>query len=84
MQTALEENCTTESSDRGSIPLTSTRWVLDEHLLLQRRLRRESIVLIPSKKHHLEEIRGGAFFLIHTFDFRLFVCYAICVPGEKP
>ena len=38
-------------------------------LLLQRRFRRESIVLMPSKKHHLVEIRGGAFFRIHTFDF---------------
>ena len=69
MRTALGENDTTEFSDRGSIPLTSTRWVLDEHLLLQRRFRRESIVLIPSEKHHFEEIRGGAFFRIHTFDF---------------
>ena len=48
---------------RGSTPLCSTRWVLDEHLLLQRRFRRESIVLMPNKKHHSEEIWDGAFFV---------------------
>ena len=54
---------------KSSILSVSTKCVLDEHLFLQRRFRRESIVLIPSEKHHFEEIRGGAFFRIHTFDF---------------
>ena len=37
-------------SDRGSIPLRSTKWVLDEHLFFQRRFRREMFALIPNKK----------------------------------
>ena len=35
---------------RGSIPLRSTKQVLDEHLFLQRRLRREMFALIHNRK----------------------------------
>ena len=35
---------------RGSIPLYSTKQVLDEHLFLQRRLRREVFALIHNRK----------------------------------
>ena len=35
---------------RGSTPLISTKQVLDEHLFLQRRLRREVFALIHNKK----------------------------------
>ena len=34
----------------GSIPLISTKQVLDEHLFLQRRLRREVFALIHNRK----------------------------------
>ena len=35
---------------RGSIPLGSTKQVLDEHLFLQRRIRREVFALIHNRK----------------------------------
>ena len=37
-------------SDAGSIPAISTKQVLDEHLFLQRRLRREMFALIHNRK----------------------------------
>lgn len=37
-------------SDTGSTPVISTKQVLDEHLFLQRRLRREVFALIHNKK----------------------------------
>ena len=36
--------------DEGSIPSGSTKQVLDEHLFLQRRLRREVFALIHNRK----------------------------------
>ena len=37
-------------SDAGSIPAISTKQVLDEHLFLQRRFRREVFALIRNRK----------------------------------
>ena len=39
-----------EFLDRGSIPLISTKQVLDEHLLFCRQLRSEMFALIPKQK----------------------------------
>ena len=46
---ALGENCVGMLSDGGSIPLTSTKWTLHEHLLFQRRLCRKGLVVMPTK-----------------------------------
>ena len=41
------------SSDAGSTPAISTKCVLVEHLLFQRRLRRQGDALIRNKTRHL-------------------------------
>ena len=49
-QTAPGEVLSKLLSDRGSIPLGSTKQVLDEHLFLQRRFRRKVFALIHNRK----------------------------------
>ena len=56
---------------RGSIPLISTKQVLDEHLLFQRRIRRQGNDLILITKAPFREIEAVLLFfwlLIRTFD----------------
>ena len=49
---------------KGSNPSVSTKQVLDEHLFLQRRLRREMFALIHNRKApSWEESQDGAFLL---------------------
>ena len=56
---------------KGSNPSVSTKQVLDEHLFLQRRLRREMFALIHNRKApSWEKSQGGVFFTIRTFDLR--------------
>ena len=58
---------------RGSIPLISTKRVLDEHLLFQRRFCREMCSLILITKAPFREVEAVLLFfllgLIRGFDF---------------
>ena len=47
---------------RGSIPLISTKRVLDEHLLFQRWIRREGVTLIPNRNRRLRLTSKAAVF----------------------
>ena len=61
---ALGERSVRIREVEGSNPFRSTKQVLDEHLFLQRRLRREGFALIHNRKAaSWEESRGGAFLL---------------------
>ena len=64
---------------RGSIPLISTKQVLDEHLLFQRRFRRQGNDLILITKAPFREIEAVLLFfcwlLIRTFDLTLASVY---------
>ena len=67
-----------EFSDTGSIPVASTKRYSDEHLLLQRRFRREVFALIQTEKHRLRKNPETALFCclhIRTFDFRCSLRY---------
>lgn len=49
--------------DMGSIPIASTKRVLDEHLLFQRRFRRQGDALIRNRNRHLRLISKVAVLL---------------------
>ena len=60
----------------GSNPFRSTKQVLDEHLFLQRRLRREVFALIQNRKApSWEKSQGGAFSIFLGLVY--FLSYAI-------
>ena len=52
-------------SDRGSIPLASTRWTLHEHLLFQRRLCRKGVAVMSTQNQRVKVLMclGPRFFI---------------------
>ena len=77
---------------RGSIPLWSTKRVLDEHLLLLRRLRGEGFDLILLQKHRFEKskrcfLRLNALFVFIILQYNVVVrrrkTLKLCKRAEK-
>ena len=58
-----------DSLDTSSILVRSTKRVLDEHLLFQRRLRRKGFALIRTEKRHLRLKSKVAFFVYRILYF---------------
>ena len=58
-------------SDRGSTPLTSTRWTLHEHLLFQRRLCRKGVAVMSTQNQRVKVLMylGLRFFYILVPDW---------------
>ena len=54
---------------RGSIPLISTKQVLDEHLLFQRRFCREMCSLIHKTERRFSVKAGTAFFCFYKIFY---------------
>ncbi len=73
---ALGERSVRIREVEGSNPFRSTKQVLDEHLFLQRRLRREVFALIQNRKApSWEKSQGGAFSIFLGLVY--FLSYAI-------
>ena len=53
-------------SDRGSIPLASTRWTLHEHLLFQRRLCRKGVAVMSKQNQRAKVLMclGPLFYIL--------------------
>ena len=62
-------------SDAGSIPAASTNWPKDEHLLFQRRLCRNGVVLRENSSQ-VSNLDCCFFVLKVDVDFQLNKCYA--------